>query len=184
MKDGFWRIEGRLYKGKRAYEYVVLFYTLVSMKDALFNAIRAEDESTVATILKKQPGLVNETDQRGSTPLLLATYYGFAGIAKVILKHKPNVDAKDGSGNTPLMGVCFKGYPEIAKLLIAHGADVNVVNFNNATALIYAATFAQATIAKILLEEGADREHKDERGNTAFDHAKMQGSKALMDLLK
>ena len=170
--------------GKRVWDNGLLFYILVSMKDALFNAIRSEDESTVSTILKKQPELVNETDSRGSTPLLLASYYGYTGITKIILENKPDVNAKDGSGNTPLMGVCFKGYPEIAKLLIKHGADVNVVNFNNATALIYAATFAQAVIAKILLEKGADPTHKDERGNTAFDHAKMQGSKALMDLLK
>ncbi len=60
---------------------------------------------------------------------------------------------------------------------------MNAVNFNNATALIYAATFAQAEIAKLLIENGADTSYKDDRGNTAYDHAKMQGVKQLMEIL-
>ena len=162
---------------------ISVFYNLVAMKDALFTAIRANDLDTVKEILKDDPALVHQTDQRGSTPLLLATYYGFKELTAALLSHGPDVNAKDGSGNTPLMGVCFKGYPEIAKLLIDNNADVNAVNFNNATALIYAATFSQAAIARILLENGADKTHKDDRGNTAYDHAKMQGAKELMDLL-
>ena len=82
------------------------------------------------------------------------------------------------------MGVCFKGYAVIAKLLIDHKADVNAVSHNKATALIYAATFAQAEIAQLLIESGADITHKDAKGNTAFDHAKMQGATKLMEILK
>lgn len=80
--------------------------------------------------------------------------------------------------------MCFKGYPVIAKLLIESGADVNAVNLNQATALIYAATFAQSEIAQMLIENGADLSHKDEKGNTAFDHAKMQGASNLMEILE
>jgi len=116
------------------------------MNNSLFDAIRSADLETVSKILNAHPELVDIKDPRGSTPLLLATYYGHKDISEKLLKHKPDVNAKDGSGNTPLMGVCFKGYPEIARLLIDAGADVNAINFNNATALIYAATFAQSEI--------------------------------------
>jgi len=154
------------------------------MNDELFDAIRATDLKRVTKIVNAHPELVHIKDARGSTPLLLATYYGAMDIASEILKHKPDLDAQDGSGNTALMGVCFKGYPDIAELLITHGANVNTVNFNEASALIYAATFGQEDIAKLLLKHGADASHKDGKGNTAYDHAKMQGSKRLMTVLE
>ena len=81
-------------------------------------------------ILKAQPHLVNEKDARGSTPLLLAAYYGFTEISEIILQYPQDIDTQDASGNTALMGICFKGYCELAKLLIELGANVNITNFN------------------------------------------------------
>ena len=111
------------------------------MSQALFDAIRNEETASVKSLLKQHPEWVHEKDQRGSTPLLLATYYGFEGITKALLDCEQDMNAQDGSGNTALMGVCFKGFQNIAKLLIDKGADVNVTNYNGATALIFAATF-------------------------------------------
>ncbi len=84
------------------------------MNNSLFDAIRSSDLETVSKILNAHPELIDIKDTRGSTPLLLATYYGHKEISETILSYKPDVNAKDGSGNTPLMGVCFKGFPEIA----------------------------------------------------------------------
>src|SRR5690606_14049453 len=89
-----------------------------AMVEKLFNAIRQEETLKVEAILKEFPALVSKNDARGSTPLLLATYYGFYDISKIILKYPQNIDAQDASGNTALMGVCFKGFDKIAKLLL------------------------------------------------------------------
>jgi ankyrin repeat protein len=141
----------------------------------IFNFIRSEELEEVKALLNSNPEVVNSKDSRGSTPLLLASYYGFEDITKEILKYSPDIDIKDGSGNTALMGVCFKGYYTIAKLLIVSGADVNQKYFNEATALIYAATFGQKEIIKLLVENGADISAIDNRGFTAEMHAKNQG---------
>jgi len=77
--------------------------------NTIFNAIRSENLNEVRTLLNKDASLINSKDQRGSTPLLLSTYYGFTDITKLILEHKPNINEQDASGNTALMGVCFKG---------------------------------------------------------------------------
>ena len=82
------------------------------------------------------------------------------------------------------MGVCFKGYDSLAALLLNHKADVNTTNFNGATALIFASTFKQVAIIKMLLEHGADTTVKDDRGNSALDHAKMQGATEVIELLE
>jgi ankyrin repeat protein len=53
-----------------------------------------------------------------------------------------------------------------------------------ATCLIFAATFNREPIAKMLVEHGADTTARDARGNTALDHAKMQGITPLINLLE
>ena len=60
------------------------------MKTHLFNAIREGNKVSVSEILDKQPSLVNEKDERGSTPLLLATYYGHKDVSAEILKRAPS----------------------------------------------------------------------------------------------
>jgi ankyrin repeat protein len=82
------------------------------------------------------------------------------------------------------MGVCFKGYTDIALKLIENGANVNERNAMGATCLIYAATFNRLDIAKLLLLHGAQTQTKDSRGFTALDHARIQGSPEMIDLLK
>ncbi len=156
---------------------------MASTKDFFAN-IRSGDLDSIKTLLKDHPDWLNVTDERGSTPLLLTTYYGHYDVAQFLVEGGAKVDAKDGSGNTALMGVCFKGYTEIAELLIKAGANVNHVNSMGATCLIYAATFNKVDIAQLLLSNGADVHAKDGRGNSALDNAKMQEANEMVTLLE
>ena len=56
------------------------------MSTSLFDAIRNGEVSNVVSLLKENPALAQEKDQRGSTPLLLSTYYGHIFILTVILE--------------------------------------------------------------------------------------------------
>jgi len=163
--------------------FVVLSFKINAMTEKLFYAIRSEDLNSVKEILKKDASLINAKDQRGSTPLLLATYYGFEDITDFILSLNPELNEKDGSGNTALMGVCFKGYESIAEKLIRAGANVNETNSMGGTALHFAAMFNKANLVKLLLENGADKTIKDNRGMTVVAQAENQGSKEILDLL-
>jgi ankyrin repeat protein len=71
-----------------------------------------------------------------------------------------------------------------AKKLIEKGANVNERNTMGSSPLIYAVTFNRPEIAEMLLTKEADIAVKDARGNTALDHAKLQGSPTLIDLLE
>ena len=157
------------------------------MKDktaTFFNELRIGNTETVKELVAELPELINSVDQRGSTPLILATYYDQRDLANFLLDQGAEIDAKDASGNTALMGTSFKGFVQIAKDLISRGANVNVRNAMGATCLIYTATFNREELARLLLEYGADRTVKDARGNTALDHAKLQGFSILITLLE
>ena len=120
-------------------------------------------------------GFDSYVDQRGSTPLILASYYNQVEIVKFLLDRSSNINHQDHSGNTALMGACFKGYKEVVSVLLEHGADCNLKNYNHATALFYAASFNQPEIAQILLDKGADITIEDKYGKTAFQRAQAQG---------
>ncbi|MGB5361371.1 MAG: ankyrin repeat domain-containing protein, partial [Eudoraea sp.] len=163
------------------------FIHLILMEDTVttfFNEIRKGNIETIKELVTQFPDLVNSLDQRGSTPLILATYYDFREISNFLLEQGAKIDAKDASGNTALMGTSFKGLVEIAKDLIKRGANVNERNAMGATCLIYTATFNKEELAKLLLESGADKTVKDAKGNTALDHAKMQGFSDMITLLE
>ena len=58
---------------------------MVSKTD-FFKDIRNGNLEGVQAVLKHNPDWVNSTDERGSTPLLLTTYYGHLEIAKYLLE--------------------------------------------------------------------------------------------------
>ena len=83
-----------------------------------FNAIRSGNLANVEQQLSQQPELIYATDDRGSSPLILASYYDHIDLTETLIQAGAEVNFKDASGNTALMGVCFKGVVELAELLI------------------------------------------------------------------
>ena len=65
------------------------------MNEFFFNEIRNGNVAEVTAMLKQNPVLLNSKDQRGSTPLLLATYYDQIEITKLLLESGARLDAKD-----------------------------------------------------------------------------------------
>ena len=153
-------------------------------EETLYDAVRNGDVETVKKALQSKPEWLEHRDGRGSTPLLLSTYYGHKELSEFLLSSGADINVEDSAGNTPLMGVCFKGYPELVELLIEHGAEVNHQSTMGATALIYAASFNKPEIAQRLIQAGAQTDLRDARGMTAMEHAEMQSSERLINLLK
>ena len=160
--------------------FILMEYTIQDF----FNEIRNGNLEQVVGIYSSNPRLLNAKDERGSTPLILATYYGHAQISRFLLENGADVEAKDGSGNTALLGVSFKGHTEMVKELITQGADVNSQNATGATSLIYAVSANKEEVVKVLLANKADVSKKDARGFTALDHAKIGENPILIELLE
>lgn len=138
----------------------------------IFEAARTDNVTALNDLLKE--GQIDQTDQRGSTPLILATYYNNIAAVEVLLKAGADTEIKDSMGNTALMGVCFKGYIQAAKMLLENGASVDAENGNGATALTFAATFGHNDIISLLLEHGASPLKKDRFGRNPIDYALLQ----------
>ena len=79
--------------------------------------------------------VVDKADNKGRTPLGLATSIGHYTIVELLLHYGANVDKADNDGSTPLMKAASDGRLDIVDLLIENGADVLLKNKNGKTAL-------------------------------------------------
>ena len=73
--------------------------------------------------------------QFGVTPLSLATLYGRAEVANLLIESGADVNARNRDMNTALHAAAFLGHPKIFKRLIEAGADPQTKNFEGKTPL-------------------------------------------------
>lgn len=147
----------------------------------IFEAARKNDTEALSAFIAQ--GMINATDSRGSSPLIIAGYYNNVESVRLLLRQGADMEIKDNMGNTALMGVCFKGYTAIVEALCAHSAIVDNENGNGATALIFAATFGHNEIIRILLQYKARPHHRDRFGKNAVDYALVQENAEGYELL-
>jgi hypothetical protein len=78
---------------------------------------------------------LNQKDDYGSTPLIVATTFGKTAIAKQLIEAGADLNATGGDGGTALHGAAFYCRTEIVEALLARGADPSIRNQFGATAL-------------------------------------------------
>ncbi|WP_273444704.1 ankyrin repeat domain-containing protein [Neolewinella agarilytica] len=149
---------------------------------ALFSAIRDNKLMEAKALIEANQDLLKARDERGTSPLILASYSGLLPMTKLLVEAGADINAS-GTTGTALMGVCFKGHADIARYLINAGADLEASLPNGSTALHFAAMFNQAEIVELLVAAGADAGAKDVDGLTAADHATKRGFTALAERL-
>jgi hypothetical protein len=150
---------------------------------AIFDVARSGTLAEVKTLFQQNPKVVNEINDAGYSPLILACYRGNNEVAKFLINNGAEINYNNAMG-TALMAAVVKGNVEIATLLILNKADVNSVDANKTTALIYAVQFKNTPITKLLLEHQADKTKIDINGKTAFEYAVFSGNQEIINLLK
>lgn len=98
--------------------------------------------------------IVDTTDIRGYTPLLVAIDGDRVDICSYLIQHGADSNAQTSTENpqTCLMMACENGNFAICDLLIAHGADVNAVLPSGDTALHVASFQGHTEIVKLLCD--------------------------------
>ncbi len=155
-------------------------FTQEQIEALYFNAAREGQEDLLVQFLDAGAD-PNHVDERGYTPLILASYNGHLPATALLLARGASANQPDGKGSTALSGVAFKGEIEIARLLIEAGAAVDQPNNVGRTPLMFAVMFGRDAMANFLLDHGADPFVRDGEGNSARSLAERQGNTALME---
>lgn len=76
---------------------------------------------------------LNEKDQFGSTPLIIATTFGKTEAARALIEAGADIDIRTGDGSTPLHVASFFCRTEIVRALLDKGADKHSRNMSGST---------------------------------------------------
>lgn len=109
-----------------------------------------------------------EWSEAKTTPLILATSNGLAGIALRLIEANVNIDAQDGSGSTAIKHASRNGLDSVVKALIDKGANLNLADEEGWTPLISAASRAAWGAMQHLIDAGAEVNHTADGGATAL----------------
>lgn len=97
---------------------------------------------------------IDQPDERGHTPLVLAAYHGQVEAVKYLVEHGAKPCRENGWGQSALMGAAFKGHVEVVKYL-AGLCPIEQTDPRGRTALAFAIVFGRRDVATVLRQMGA-----------------------------
>ncbi|MFP3587698.1 ankyrin repeat domain-containing protein [Paraburkholderia sp. SIMBA_055] len=132
--------------------------------------------------------IINETDERGRTPLMLAAGYGRSNVVDVLTQRGARISDKRSAGVTTLMFAADSGHVSEVGTLLRWGAAANerasrTGAGNGPTALMLAARAGHTDVVRTLLNAGADLLAMDQQGQTALAWARAGGHSGTAVLL-
>ncbi len=156
-----------------------------SLSDEQKNILEKERLKVIRTLIDARAKL-NECDDKGRTPLMIACEKGYTDIASKMIRLKADKNAKDSSDWTALMFAAKNGNIEIVREFVKTGVDINAKNDRNVTALMLAAVNGHTEIVEELLKakNSIDIDATNEHGSAlsiAARSGKVGATKALID---
>jgi ankyrin repeat protein len=148
------------------------------------------DTAEVKTLLSKQPDLVNAKNEKGSTPLHLASFKGHLEVVKFLLEKGADIEAINGGGFTSLQLAAYGGHRDVVEFLIDKGSNLNAINKQMGMTVLDFAFMREMQarkldIAPFLIEKGAefDVNKKNQSGYTFLDMAIVFGYTEAVEYL-
>ncbi len=156
----------------------------------IHDAASEGDLVKIQTIVSGNPNLVDSADDKGSTPLHLASSKGHLEVVKFLLEKSADIEAVNGRGFTPLQLAAYSGQRPVVEFLLGKGANINAKNKSmDMTALDFAFMREfqahKLDIAPFLIYKGAQFEvnKKSRMGLTALDMTIVFGYTEAADYL-
>lgn len=150
---------------------------------SIFDVARTGTVADVKDLMKKNPNIINETNENGFSPLILACYRGNVDVAKYLIDNVKDLNYKSSEG-TALAGLSFRYNKVLVEYLLNKKADPNVADSTGTTPLFWAVKAGNTELVQMLLKHNADKTLKDSMGMTPFEYALKTDNKEIINLLK
>ncbi|UHO38824.1 ankyrin repeat domain-containing protein [Chryseobacterium capnotolerans] len=150
---------------------------------SIFDIARSGTVTEVKDLMKQNPDIINQINENGFSPLILACYRGNVEVAEFLINHVKDVNYKSKEG-TALAGLSVKYNKKLVEDLLKKNADPNIADPTGFTPLFWAVKFGNKELAELLLKYKADKTLKDSMGMTPFEYALKADNKEIINLLK
>lgn len=121
--------------------------------DALTHAVTHKDIPMAARIIAAGNINLNELDQHGNTPLILAATYDDVEMIRLLLCCRASINVSDDKGRTPLMHAVAKPNIQAITALLRAGADTTHIDIDSCCALDMAVANDDTKVLDVLLGE-------------------------------
>lgn len=159
-------------------------FTMAQEKEkSIFDLARTGTVAEVKDLMKQNPDIINQTNENGFSPLILACYKGNVEVAEFLMDHVKDVNYKSQEG-TALAGLSVKYNKTLAEHLLRKNADPNIADATGTTPLFWAVKFGNKELTELLLKHKADKSLKDSQGMTPFEYALQTKNTEIINLLK
>jgi len=165
---------------------IFLSFSFVSAQEkakSVFDIARSGTVAELKDLMKKNPNIINETNEGGFSTLILACYRGNTEVAKFLMDNVKDINYKSQEG-TALAGLSVKYNKDLVEYLLNKNADPNIADATGSTPLFWAVKFGNKELIELLLKHKADKSKKDSMGMTPFEYALQTNNKEIINLLK
>ena len=150
---------------------------------SIFDIARSGTVSEVKDLMKQNPDIINQINESGFSPLILACYRGNVEVGEFLIEHVKDVNYKSKEG-TALAGLSVKYNKKLVESLLKKNADPNIADGTGSTPLFWAVKLGNKELVELLLKYKADKSIKDSMGVTPFEYALKTDNKEIISLLK
>jgi hypothetical protein len=164
----------------------LLLSSLLSAQEkvkSIFDIARNGTVAEVQQLMKQNPDIINQTNENGFSPLILACYRGNKDVADFLIDNVKDINYKSREG-TALAGLSIKYNKELVEHLLKKKADPNIADETGYTPLFWAVKSGNKELVEQLLQYKADKTKKDAMGMTPFEYALQTNNKEIINLLK
>jgi ankyrin repeat protein len=140
----------------------------------------------VTALAGTDPERVNAWSVDGFTPLHLASFFGHAGVARLLLDEGADVAAvsRNRMEVMPLHSAVAGRHRAVVEVLLDGGAPVDARAHGGYTPLLEAAQNGDRSLVELLLARGADPALARDDGKTSRDLAMEKGHEDVADVLE
>jgi len=150
---------------------------------SVFDIARSGTIAELKDLMKKNPDIINQTNERGFSTLILACYRGNTEVADFLIDNVKDLNYKSQEG-TALAGLSIRYNKDLVKHLLKKNADPNIADSTGTTPLFWAVKSGNKELVEILLSYKADKTKKDSMGMTPFEYALQTNNTEIINLLK
>jgi len=164
---------------KGIYLILLVFFTITSTSQEIFNAIAGNDIEKVKSLIESDISILESKQEHNMTPLMFAASEGNYELTKLLINKGADIHYTRPLGFSTIFMPSMFGHFEIVKLLVESGVDINIEDRWGRTALYVAINFGTKEIAEYLVEHGAKIPVKD----FLLHHALAKGMTGIVEFM-
>ena len=150
----------------------------------LHKACKKGSVNTVKLLIGSGAVGVDEVDENGASPLVVASSNGLLDIVRLLLESGADMVKAERWGQTPLYVASQECHLEIVRLLIEAGADKDKADNDGETPLWSACYNGHLEIVRLLVEAGADKDKPNMEGDTPCGLRRQQTSRTNAGIVR